>query len=252
MKNGSKFLERICQRVRRRTRRGGVELQKNHPMSSTSSRSKPCGPSRRRDTSGVSSSSDCRGASLDVARGAFLDSTLQRTRPAVVVSAAAEDQDSLHVSSTHSLPARMDSLALRDPPAPALLRVQQRQEQQRGAWKQGEPHHAPVVSTAAQESLSVSSGAGLELSTAGEDDGGLVMTGSKPAEAGKELCLLSATDSGLYSEDSGEEYLEVFSDNEEDEEEEDDGLVDDGWRIPAEEVSLDKVMAYNRTETVYR
>lgn len=70
----------------------------------------------------------------------------------------------------------------------------------------------------------------------------------------KELCMLSATDSGLYSEEeeeggsSEEEFLEVFSDQDEDE----DGLVEDGWLIPAEEVSLDQVVTSNNTETVYR
>lgn len=70
---------------------------------------------------------------------------------------------------------------------------------------------------------------------------------SRPAE---EVCVLSATDSGLYSEEEGsseDEFLDVFSDDDEDEE-----CLDDGWLIPAEEVSLDKVMASNNCETLYR
>ena len=65
--------------------------------------------------------------------------------------------------------------------------------------------------------------------------------------------MLSATDSdsGLYSEeeDSSEEYLEVFSD----EEDEDSlAMVEDDWLISADEVSLDTVMAATGGETVYR
>lgn len=78
----------------------------------------------------------------------------------------------------------------------------------------------------------------------------------------KDLYMLSATDSGLYSEEecsaSEEEYLDVFSDEdgeekEEDEEEEEDGvIIGDGWVIPAQEVSLDKMVVSNNCETIYR
>lgn len=62
--------------------------------------------------------------------------------------------------------------------------------------------------------------------------------------------MLSATDSGLYSEEEDsieEEFLEVFSDQEEE-----DGGMEEGWLIPAEEVSLDKVVTATGRETVYR
>ena len=70
---------------------------------------------------------------------------------------------------------------------------------------------------------------------------------------GEGPCMLSATDSGLYSEeeDSIEEFLEVFSEDEDDYDEED-GSVEDGWLIPADEMSLDKVVTANGRETVYR
>ncbi len=74
---------------------------------------------------------------------------------------------------------------------------------------------------------------------------------TKNEDKPKEIFILSPTDSGLYSEEeSEEEYLDVFSDDDDGEEEH--KLVDDGWRIPAEEVALDKVMVSNHSETIYR
>ena len=79
-------------------------------------------------------------------------------------------------------------------------------------------------------------------------------TNSQLRLEGKEVCMLSATDSGLYSEEEGstsdEEFLEVFIDDYDEAEEE--SLVDDGWLIPAEEVALDKVVVSNSCETIYR
>ena len=63
--------------------------------------------------------------------------------------------------------------------------------------------------------------------------------------------MLSASDSGLYSEaeesPGEEEYLNVFTDEEEEE-----AVLGDSWVIPAQEVSLDKMMASNTHETIYR
>lgn len=107
------------------------------------------------------------------------------------------------------------------------------------------PVHVPVETSPASEDQIIS--------TLHPD---CVESRTSPSATSKKMdeqCSLSASDSGLYSEeeeeeeeDSGEEFLEVFSDEEED------GLVEEGWQIPADEVSLDTVMAATGRETVYR
>jgi hypothetical protein len=96
-----------------------------------------------------------------------------------------------------------------------------------------------AISTQSQECLG-SHTSSVDVATLGKMEG--------------QCCLLSATDSGLCSEEDGEvsseEFLEVFSDDDEDEEDEDEDCL--MWQIPAEEVSLDTVMAATGRETVYR
>lgn len=160
----------------------------------------------------------------EVARGAFQDSTFQ-TRPSMV------DAESGVNSTSQSLPGRLDSIAATS--SAPLLQV-------RELSRTGEMQ---AISTRHQECVdshtSVTSPPAVTLNSA-------------PMEKGEVPCMLSATDSGLYSEEEGstveEEFLEVFSDEEDDE----DGLVEDGWLIPADEVSLDKVIAATGRETVYR
>ena len=169
--------------------------------------------------------------SAQLASGAFHDSTLKHTGPA----AAELERGGPVVQSTHSLPAASSmegpTLALA-PAAPVLVTVVDSQRKD-----------AELVITSTQECA-------IPGTSGSVQDQGLQMRAQEPS---KDMCMLSATDSGLYSEeeDSDEEYLEVFSEDEE-EEEEDDYLVDDGWLIPADEVSLDKVLASNKTETVYK
>lgn len=218
MKN-SRFLERICKRVRRKTRSRSGDSKKQTALCTKQDMS-----SRRQATEncGVPSSTPPAAGcvwSLKVAAGAFQDSTLTR-------AAAAEGPV---VQTSHSLPAGMESLALTS--SAPLLREGQPVEDSQGK-------DAGIVSTRAKECAPGDTSVepkGLEMGS---------------AEVGKELCMLSATDSGLYSEEenaSDEEYLEVFSDDDDE-----DYLVDDGWLIPADEVSLDKVVAYNKAETVYK
>ena len=116
---------------------------------------------------------------------------------------------------------------------------------------------APLLSIQSpEEEGSCTSSSGFMISSYALLDSSTVSghTNLMPQGEGKGTCMLSATDSGLYSEEensaSDEEFLEVFSDDDVDDEEE--NLVDDGWLIPAEEVALDTVVAANRCETIYR
>ena len=112
------------------------------------------------------------------------------------------------------------------------------------------------VSSCNPSSTTKESGPLLRIDTFGQECS-CSHTSTNPAL--KDLYMLSATDSGLYSEEEGsaseEEYLDVFSDEDgegKEEDEEDGTIVGDGWVIPAQEVSLDKMVVSNSSETIYR
>lgn len=210
MKN-NKFLERICKKMRRTQRNVSRELEKEET-------SKPVSTNSRHQTTKAKNINSVVGQCISVsltpkvARGDFRDSSTM---------AAAE---SVTRSSSRSLPSRMDSSATTS--SAPLLRVH----------SPGESSPVQAISTECLDSHALPP-AQLQVATAEN-------------QKGEGQCMLSATDSGLYSEEEDsieEEFLEVFSD-----EEEEDGVVEEGWLIPAEEVSLDKVVAATGRETVYR
>ncbi len=156
-------------------------------------------------------------ASLQEPRGALQDSTFQ-TGPAM---AAAEFESG--ISTSLSMENRVTSSA-------PLLRVHL-------AGESSQTSEVDTISTRHQECI------GCDTSPSAQ-----IMLQQQQKEG---ICTLSATDSGLYSEEEDcieEDFLEVFSDEEDDE----DCLMEDGWQIPAKEVSLDQVVAVNSRETVYR
>ena len=214
MKTSSKLIERICKKMRRRTRSGNKDKKPSDLCKTkTFTVGSPVDTSRSPDSVAIGEQAAAASWSLELARGAFQDSTVTvQTRPC---SMAAVEAMPTATTASSSLPARMDSHAVTASSAP-LLQVQPPPEE-----SEREPLSPPD---------------------------------SKLGGIGKEMvCMLSATDSGLYSEEEGsseDEYLDVFSEGEEDEEEE--GLVDDGWLIPADEVALDKVVTSSSSETVYR
>lgn len=224
MKNGTSFLERICKRVRR-TRRSKASEEKSTLLQSSKAACRQDTPARSIDS--VATQQHCTASSSLqlVARGAFHgDSPLQSGRGRAM---AAE-------SGPSSLPARLDggnggAVTSSAPLLRVDLPVDISQASAIGS-----------ISTRHEECVPPDTSPSVQL---------------KPVDS-KDMCMLSATDSGLYSEEEDsieEEFLEVFSDEEqEEEEEEDDGLVEDGWLIPADEFSLDKVVSANSTETVYR
>ena len=222
MKNGSSFLERICKRVRRT--RSKASEGKSTPLQSSKAAHRQDTPART--ITSVATQQPCTAAASSslqlVARGAFHgNSTLQSGRGRAM-------------EGPNSLPARLDAGSARGGTVTSsapLLRVDVPVDNSQ----------APVlgsISTRHEECVPSDTSPSVQL---------------KPVDS-KEVCTLSATDSGLYSEEEDsieEEFLEVFSDEEE-EDEEDDGLVEDGWLIPADEFSLDKVVSATSTETVYR
>ena len=223
MKHSSKFLERICKRVRRRTRSSNNKEKKQSDVCRSKLQNVGSPVDTSRSPSSVAISEEAAASwSLELARGAFQDSSVTtQTRPSPMEAA-----EGIPTGCSSSLPARMDSYAVVASSVP-LLQVQSPVEE-------GETKY--------ETSESISSRQASLLPNA--------KTGTDILQA-KEMCMLSATDSGLYSEEdessSEDEYLEVFSDDEEEE-----GLVDDGWLIPADEVSLDKVVTASNSETVYR
>lgn len=220
----SRFLERIYKRVRRSSRSRARDSRRSRLDKQTASKQDVSSRRHATENSGVPSvtppAADCYW-SLEVAAGAFQDSTLTR--------AAAKGP----IQTTHSLPAGMESLALTS----SLLRAEMPVEDSHGK-------DAGIVSTRAKECIPRDT----SLVVVVEPEVKQEERCTRPAGVSKELCMLSATDSGLYSEEdnSEDDYLEVFSDDEEDD------LGDDGWLIPADEVTLDKVVAHNKTETVYK
>lgn len=214
MKN-NKFLQRICNRVRRTQRKASRSTPEKEETSKPVSRHQ----SKAKNINSVVEQYISVSLTPQIARGNFLDSSSPS-------SAAAADSST---PSSRSLPPRMDSNA-RIASAPLL------------------PVHLPEESSPAMEAGTVSTA-----------DQGCLDSHTPPPEqiATAEVlkaevqCTLSATDSGLCSEEEDsveDEFLEVFSD----EEEEDDGVMEDGWLIPADEVSLDKVVTASGRETVYR
>lgn len=152
----------------------------------------------------------------ELAPGAFQDSTLLQKKQPVAGGSVAQKAD----TRSQLLAAAMSSSA-------PLLGA---------AVEDSQGKHAEPVSTSSKECDTSLPAVQVERA------GGVCKV--------KDQCMLSATDSGLYSEEGeanseGDEYLEVFSEDEEE-------LVDDGWLIPADEVALDKVVAYNKSETVYK
>ncbi len=210
MKNSSKFLERICKRVRRRTR--STKKEKKRSDVCTSKINSPMDTSRPSPCSVAVSKEATASWSLELAGGAFQDSKLTiQTRPCPMPAA----EGIATTGCFSSLPARMDNHASSAP----LLQVQSPSE--------GDPEVSAGLISSRQEKAKI----GTELAQ------------------GKDMCMLSATDSGLYSEEEGsseDEYLDVFSEDEEED------VVDDGWLIPANEVALDKVVTASNSETVYK
>ena len=223
MKNSSKFLERICKRMRsRRTRSNSSKDKKRSDVHTSKVLSKVSSPmdTSRSPSSVAISEKPTASWGLELAGGAFQDSKVTvQTRPCPMAAPSTAGCFS-------SPPARTDrdSHAIAASSSAPLLQVQS---------AAGESTELSGLANPKQTSIPPKAKIGTELTP------------------GKEVYMLSATDSGLYSEEEGaseDEYLDVFS---EDEEEEDD-VVDDGWLIPADEVSLDKVVATSHSETVYR
>lgn len=217
MKTCRKFLESICKRVRRTQRNAS-----RRSRSEKEDTSKPVSSNSRHQTKAKDINSvveQCISVSLnpEVARGDFRDSS-----PSM---AAAESVSRL---SSRSLPSRIDSSDITS--SAPLLHVHLAGESSLAAEVQ-------AISTANQECLESDTSPPAHVATAGD-------------QKSEGQCMLSATDSGLYSEEEDsieEEFLEVFSDQEEE-----DGGMEEGWLIPAEEVSLDKVVTATGRETVYR
>lgn len=222
------FLERICRRVRR-TRIAKASEEKATPLQSEPLQSSKAG----QDTpaTSVATTQHCTASSslqlVVLARGAFHGdsrSPLQSGRVQAMATAEEGGSDSLLDATSTS----GDAVTSSAPLLKVDLPVDNSQASVIGSIST--PHEECVPSDTSPSVL------------------------LKPVDS-KEVCTLSATDSGLYSEEEDsieEEFLEVFSDGEEEEDEDDDGLVEDGWLIPADEFSLDKVVSASSTETVYR
>lgn len=215
----NRFLERICRKVQR--------ARKTHTRASKkSSKSEALGFGVADSQDGVA---DCQPAASwprRLASGAFQDSTVSTRSMAAVAGFPAST----------SLPASLPShdVASSAPLICVHLSGELEKNELEGS-SLGERTDNPNADTSPSSFTK-------QASRPAEMD-----KESRPAE---EVCVLSATDSGLYSEEEGsseDEFLDVFSDEDEDEE-----CLDDGWLIPAEEVSLDKVMASNNCETLYR
>lgn len=230
MKANGGFLERICKKVRRK-RDHGKKGQRNKKLASGLERQSSVEQRQLEDTitqsnPGPAQLHDCRNGSLS--RGAFL----APNQPASAPSTA----DASTTTRSCSLPtARRPQLSSPPPPPPPPAGLS-----------------APsALFSSAKNSHRQEPSMRIPRQECDRSH-----TSTNPAL--KDLYMLSATDSGLYSEEEGsaseEEYLDVFSDEdgEREEDEEDGVIVGDGWVIPAQEVSLDKMVVSNSCETIYR
>lgn len=222
MKSSGKLLERICKRVRRtRSKTSKTSASEEEIASKLNNPTVETGMAV--DVSVVEQRLLSASLRQGMPAGTFRDSSTFLTPPSSCCMAAGSP-------SSRSLPARMDgSGAVTSSSAPLLHPT-------RESCVTADPE---AESTRHEECVapSLSSVSSPALQT---------LKGEGP-------CMLSATDSGLYSEEEDsieEEFLEVFSEDEDEEEE--DGSVEDGWLIPADEMSLDKVVTANGRETVYR